>query len=176
MISRLILATGNRAKAQLLEETLAAVSTQAWHVVAVDPGDAEEMAPVGYEQAAMAKATALGQSKRWPLVVGHDSGFEFACLGGAPGPLTARWLREKPLRDRVPTLVPGSDVEVVHSLAVWTPSGSFATLARDRRRVVTAPPLDAGELPLTHVTEGERTALATCARRLLELFAPEAAR
>lgn len=170
---RLILATGNPAKAELLQESLAGLSCDAWEVVAVDPGDAERAAPVGYEQAAIAKATAVGLAGRWPAVVGHDSGFEFACLGGAPGPLTARWLREKPLKQRIAALQPCSVVHVVHSIALWTSAGCFVTSARDRRHVVATPPVDGSHLPLTDVIEGERMALATCLARLLDKLTKE---
>lgn len=157
------LASANPDKVALIQ---AAVGDR-WKVVPRDPGHAEAEAAVGYREAAVAKARAVVERFGVPVALGHDSGFEFACLGGAPGPLTARWLASHggvPWHD----LVPGSEVTVVHCVALVSRTGVLDALHRDERRLKAGATLDAGALPLSSVTVGPVTALRRAVEEVLD--------
>jgi hypothetical protein len=159
-VPELYLATGNPDKASLFASQLRGC----WSVRTVDPGDAEARCPVGYQDAARAKADAARINHRLAHAVGHDSGFEFADLDWRPGPLTARWLRTN--RQELGELRPGSAVRVVHCVAVSTTRESVCFLATDLRWVkLDFVDLDRSRLPLTGMTDGPVTALATAAQQ-----------
>ncbi|OLE26784.1 MAG: hypothetical protein AUG49_07230 [Catenulispora sp. 13_1_20CM_3_70_7] len=109
-------ATGNAAKMEMLGRFLAAADLTP---VMADPGDAEDLAPVGYESAVLAKLAGVvaGDPGDHSPVVAHDCGFEFECLGGAPGADTKKWLAEVgPGISGV--LTPNTAVRVVHWAAL----------------------------------------------------------
>jgi hypothetical protein len=162
-----VLASGNPAKAALLQDSLARAVSGRVTVRAVDPGDAELHADPGYEAAALAKARAVAALGH-PVVLGHDSGYEFACLDGAPGPLTARTLAAHGLPWLTARLRAGTEVRVVHSVTLSTPAGVVHATRSDLRTV----PRDGGagapaSLPLTAWTTGPATALG---RALHDVF------
>jgi hypothetical protein len=168
-VRALPLATANASKVALLQS----LAGTAWRVEGYDPFDAEERAEPGYRSAAEAKAAAVGLRYGPALALGHDSGFEFECLDGAPGPLTRRWLKGGRPADRITALSPGSAVRVVHCLALWTPEGTRTVLHSDRRVVAADPAalLCSNELPLSDIAIGERGALARCVDEILSLAA-----
>ncbi|GAA2405426.1 hypothetical protein GCM10010420_36470 [Streptomyces glaucosporus] len=169
-----VVATGNRAKIDLLRSEFDAVLAVPVTFEGRDPGTAEDRAEVGYLSAVRAKAGAVAAQLPGSVVVAHDSGFEFACLGGGPGPLTARYLSEHGFGALAARLVPDSDVRVVHALAVaW--NGVVRTFQHaDERRVVADPMArpGSGSLPVAALTRGPRAALRRCAAEAAALWRP----
>ncbi len=171
MSQPLALATTNTGKLALLQELLDKRAAHRWRLGRRDPGDAEYSAPVGYTTAAQAKAAAVGTVHG--LALGHDSGYEFDCLAGRPGPLTARWLAQRDVGEVIAALLPGSTVRVVHCLALWRDGTVFTTRHDDLRSVVPAlPPSMGGPLPLTDLVEGPREALRRCVHDVLKHLEP----
>jgi XTP/dITP diphosphohydrolase len=83
----LVLATRNAGKAREVASILAALD------VRIDPLAADVMLPEegdSYEANAVAKALAAARATGC-VALGDDSGLEVAALGGAPGPLSARY-------------------------------------------------------------------------------------
>lgn len=175
----IVLATANPEKVRLLGKVFSTVAGKAVHMRGVDPVDAEDRAVAGYEAAATAKAVAVAAMHPGAVVLGHDCGFEFACLNGAPGPLTARTLNMQGTAGFVRQLVPGTRVRVVHSLTVRAAEIGWSVTRYDDRRVadqigaLTA----SGTLPLGRFVTGDRRALDECAAevmRWLDARAPSA--
>ncbi|WP_405657895.1 non-canonical purine NTP pyrophosphatase [Streptomyces sp. NBC_00079] len=161
-----VVATGNRAKIDLLRSEFAAVLAVPVKFQGRDPGEAENRAEVGYLPAVRAKVGAVAAQLPGAIVVAHDSGFEFACLDDAPGPLTARYLSEHGFDVLAARLVPDSDVQVVHAVAIaW--NGAVHTFRHaDERRVVAEPTAQpgSGSLPVAALTRGPRVALRRCVK------------
>lgn len=125
------LASSNRSKVALFQKMLG----ERWTVEPLDPGNAEAMAPIGYASGALAKARSAARMHGFSWAVGHDSGFEFECLDGGPGPLTHRTMSRLGVSDFTKLLVPESEVAVVHCLALWSDLGQHTFIASDARRV-----------------------------------------
>lgn len=157
-----LLATGNSAKAELFRSLMPADV----RLRVADPGDAEEVAGGSYEQRASAKAHAiLDSSDAQALVFGHDSGFEFECLGWKPGVHSKQWLATHREMLRA-VIVPGSRVRVVHCV-VAVLGGHARTMLFDDLRKARLPAEQGGahrqeRLPLGEWTEGPREALQRC--------------
>lgn len=159
-----VMATGNKAKIDLLRSEFATVLAVPVTFENRDPGEAENRADTGYLPAAGAKAAAVAAQLPDAVVVAHDSGFEFACLNGAPGPLTARYLSEHGFDELAARLVPNSAVRVVHALAVAC-DGAVHTFWHTDERLVVADPAACpgpGLLPVAALTRGPRAALRRC--------------
>jgi hypothetical protein len=154
------IATGNAAKVDLLGGF---VSAAGFTPVMADPGDAEDRAAIGYRTAVLAKLA--GVSEAGPPVIAHDSGFEFACLGGAPGPQTKAWLAETPDLGRV--LVPGTGVRVVHCVGLRQGTRIRTFIDHDDRLVLETFTLRDSKLPLTDCFAGPCESLARLMRQAL---------
>lgn len=159
------IATGNPSKVRLLGGYLMAAGIVA---VMADPGDAEDRAAVGYESAVRAKLA--GVPEGGPPVVAHDSGFEFECLGGGPGPRTKYWLATA--GDVHHLLVPGTRVRVVHGVGLRDGSRLLVRLDHDDRLVPEHFALQDSALPLTDCFVGPRDSLG----RLMTWVAAEISR
>ena len=170
MTDQLVLATGNPGKVELFAGMLREVSARPWRLTGIDPLDAERSVPADYHLAAITKARAVGLAARADRVIGHDSGFEFACLDGQPGPITARTIASLGLGKLTANLVPHSAVRVVHCVALWTPAATWSVLHTDHRRVVADPQASCvdGPLPLGDLVTGSRLALRDCLAEILE--------
>lgn len=147
------MASGNAGKLDMFRDWFA---RQGIDVHAVDPGNAEELANVGYMTAVQAKVNAVDLARaRERLVLAHDSGFEYDSLGGQPGPRTKDWIGARGWETGPPLL--GSGVTVVHAIAVKIDDRCATFLASDRRVVVSIP-TGGGSLPLTSTVAGPVTA------------------
>ncbi|MFC3495845.1 non-canonical purine NTP pyrophosphatase [Glycomyces rhizosphaerae] len=147
------IATGNAGKVALLGGYLTAAGFQPRMA---DPGDAEDRAETGYRPAVLAKLA--GVPEAGPPVVAHDSGFEFACLGGEPGPRTKAWLASTD--DVRRELVPGTGVRVVHCVGLRFGSQTLTFLDHDDRIVPEQFLPEDSDLPLTNCFVGPRDSLA----------------
>lgn len=158
------LASSNRDKSTLVNT---AIARYGWQLSPVSPGNAESDLPIGYEVAAIGKAIAGAKSVESSIpVFGLDSGYEFDCFGGWPGPLTARSLKQHKLH--TVSIPLGSQVTVVQSLAiVWEGRCSVST-HRDRRVVNTHQTQEGSTLPLTTLAVGPKEALSQCVADLMK--------
>ncbi len=85
----LLLATGNRGKRAEFAELLAPLALELRSLAELPsvelPAEGED-----YERNAVAKALAAARASGW-VALADDSGIELTALGGAPGPLSARY-------------------------------------------------------------------------------------
>lgn len=169
IVRTLTLASANSAKMDLIAALVRETSEGTWQLAAADPGDAEQRAVDGYRPAAYAKAAALDPALH--PVIGHDSGFEFACLGGEPGPLTARWLKATATEEILRMVRPRTEVRVVHCLTLLHGDMVRAVEHADIRRVRANLPTSLnGRLPLTALVSGPQHALRTCVSEVLAVM------
>jgi inosine/xanthosine triphosphate pyrophosphatase family protein len=167
-------ATGNAAKLRLLMPPLEAAGLRP---LPVDPGDAEDRAPVGYESAVRAKIVGvrdLDPGSTAPIVA-HDSGFEFECLDWLPGPSTRAWLSSARAAPGgvAALLTPHSRVRVVHCVAVSTEHGLTVFREHDDRVVAETLRLHDSDLPLTDCFEGPVEALTRVMESAVERIVGE---
>ncbi|WP_375386077.1 non-canonical purine NTP pyrophosphatase [uncultured Microbacterium sp.] len=161
-----LIATGNVGKVGLLSSLLEEANV-GWAVI--DPGDAEDHAPLGYEAAVRAKLHAARKKAgdASATILAHDSGFEFEALKGRPGPATKSWLQDGSRWAGIPV---GSRVRAVHCVGILCVDGEFVMRDHDDRIVLAASVVPSqSDLPLTDALIGPRAALARLVSRCLAL-------
>ncbi|NUR63317.1 MAG: hypothetical protein HOV87_32355 [Catenulispora sp.] len=165
-------ATGNAAKMEMIGRFLAAAGLTP---VMADPGDAEDLAPLGYESAVLAKLAGVvaGDPGDHSPVVAHDCGFEFECLGGAPGADTKKWLTQVG-PDISGVLTPNTAVRVVHWAALRLGSQTHTFSETDLRTVPERWAVTNRGLPLTDCFPGPSDGLQRLMTRVAAQILTEA--
>lgn len=153
------IATTNSDKISLLQNVL---DDYGYALIPCDPGTGEQEMPVGYESAAIGKVLAardILQGDDIPIL-GLDSGYEFECMQGFPGPLSGRALRSNFFDTN--QLTAGSAAMVIHCIAVLWRNNCGVFTHVDNRTVVSRT-LELSQLPMTSLLEGPQNALSLCA-------------